>query len=88
MVVPNWYVGHNITVHPLGGCALADSPEQGVVSAAPEIRGQVFGYQWLYVADGSIVPTALGANPAATITALAKWIAHGITGIAPDDTLQ
>lgn len=78
-----WPVRNNVTVHPLGGCALAESSESGVVSAQAGSRGQVFGYQGLYVADGSLVPTALGANPSATIAALAEWIAHDITGIAP-----
>ena len=82
-----WPIRNNITVHPLGGCALADSPEQGVVSAQEGRRGQVFGYQGLYVADGSLMPTALGANPVATITALSEWIAHDITGTAPDADL-
>lgn len=82
-----WPVKNNVTVHPLGGCALADSPEQGVVSAQEGSRGQVFGYRGLYVADGSLMPTALGANPAATIAALSEWIAHEITGTAPDARL-
>lgn len=78
-----WPVRNNVTVHPLGGCALAESPDRGVVSAQAGSRGQAFGYHGLYVADGSLMPTALGANPAATITALAEWIAHEITGNAP-----
>ncbi|TFV99478.1 GMC family oxidoreductase [Oxalobacteraceae bacterium OM1] len=82
-----WPINNNVTVHPLGGCALAASPEQGVVSALDGSRGQVFGYRGLYVADGSLMPTALGANPAATITALSEWIAHEITGTAPDAAL-
>lgn len=82
-----WPIRSNVTVHPLGGCALADSPRQGVVSARDGSRGQVFGYTGLYVADGSLVPAALGANPSATITALAEWIAHDMTGVAPDTTL-
>ena len=82
-----WPVRNNITVHSLGGCILADNPEQGVVSAAEHDRGQVFGYQGLYVADGSLLPSAVGANPVATISALAEWIAEGITGIAPDESL-
>ncbi|MEH6458988.1 GMC family oxidoreductase N-terminal domain-containing protein [Chitinimonas sp. JJ19] len=87
--LPTWLrpMRNNVTVHPLGGCTLADSPEAGVVSAAEADRGQVFGYQGLYVADGAIMPTALGANPAATIAALSEWIAHGITGQAPTDSL-
>lgn len=82
-----WPVRNNITVHPLGGCALAHDPEQGVVSAGGGDRGQVFGYKGLYVADGSLMPGALGANPAATICAVSEWIAEGITGTAPDDDL-
>jgi cholesterol oxidase len=82
----NWPFRNNITVHPLGGCALADSAEQGVVSAGAD-RGRVFGYHGLYVADGSVLPGAVGANPAATISAVSEWIAEGITGIAPDDSL-
>jgi cholesterol oxidase len=56
------------TVHPLGGCPMADRPEDGVVDDS----GRVFGYDGLYVLDGSIVPTALGVNPSKTIAALAE----------------
>lgn len=80
-------VRNNITVHPLGGCILADSAEQGVVSGGDADRGQAFGYQGLYVVDGSILPSAVGANPIATISATAEWIAEGITGIKPDASL-
>ena len=81
-----WPLRNNITVHPLGGCALAQDAAQGVVSAGND-RGQVFGYKGLYVADGSVLPGAVGANPAATISAVSEWIAEGITGVAPDVTL-
>ena len=86
---PTWGrpIRDNITVHPLGGCALASSPEGGVVNSAAGQRGQVFGYQGLYVADGSLLPAAAGANPSATIAALAEWIAHDITAITPDASL-
>ncbi|MGB7686272.1 MAG: GMC family oxidoreductase, partial [Solirubrobacterales bacterium] len=56
------------TVHPLGGCPMADDPARGVVDDA----GRVHGYRGLYVLDGSIVPTALGVNPSKTIAALAE----------------
>ena len=87
--LPTWWwpLRNNVTVHPLGGCILADSPESGVTSAAHKTMGQVFGYIGLYVADGAIVPTAVGANPTATISALAERVAEGITGIVPDEKL-
>jgi cholesterol oxidase len=86
---PTWSrpVRNNITVHPLGGCALAEDAAHGVVSSIAGSRGQAFGYRSLYVADGSIFPTGVGANPSATIAALAEWIAEDITGNTPDDTL-
>ena len=79
---------NNITVHSLGGCVLADSPGQGVVSAGEQDRGQVFGYHGLYVADGSVLPSAVGANPSATISAVAEWISEGITGHPPTPDLE
>jgi len=82
-----WPFRRNVSVHSLGGCVLADDPSIGVTSAAREDFGQVFGYQGLYVADGAIVPTAVGANPIATISALSEIVAEGITGIKPDGEL-
>jgi cholesterol oxidase len=61
-------LGKFITVHPLGGCPMADDPRAGVVDDA----GKVHGHEGLYVLDGSIVPTALGVNPSKTIAALAE----------------
>jgi cholesterol oxidase len=83
----DWPIRNNVTVHPLGGCALADSPADGVTSADPANFGQVFGYRGLYVADGAILPTASGSNPVATICALSERVAEGITKILPDDKL-
>lgn len=89
VALPNWWwpFRHNVTVHALGGCILADSAQQGVTSAAAGSMGQVFGYKGLYVADGAIVPSAVGANPTATITALSEMIAEGITGLPPNADL-
>ena len=71
-----------MTVHPLGGCCMADDAAQGVVNA----DGQVFNgesgdrvHEGLYVCDGSIVPTSLGTNPALTISSLAERISAGAT---------
>jgi cholesterol oxidase len=60
-----------ITPHPLGGCNMGRTADDGVV----DFRGQVFNYPNLFVADGAIVPEALGLNPSRTIAALAEHIA-------------
>jgi cholesterol oxidase len=70
--LPTWLASHElITPHPLGGCNMGSSPDQGVVNHL----GEVFGYKNLYVADGAIVPRPLGVNPSRTIGALAERIA-------------
>jgi cholesterol oxidase len=71
-VPPTWTLFKNlVTPHPLGGCNMGISPENGVV----DHRGEVFGYKNLYVADGAIIPEAIGLNPSKTIAALAERIA-------------
>jgi cholesterol oxidase len=62
------------TAHILGGCVMGRNEAEGVVDQ----QGRVFGYPGLYVADGSVVPVNLNANPALTITALAEYIMNGI----------
>jgi len=63
-----------VTPHPLGGCSMGDSPQNGVVNHL----GEVFGYPNLFVADGAIIPRAIGLNPSCTIAALAERIAENI----------
>lgn len=60
-----------LTAHPLGGCAMADSPREGVTNEF----GEVFGYKGLFVADGALMPAAIGVNPSATISATAERVA-------------
>ena len=60
-----------ITPHPLGGANMGTAAGNGVV----DHKGEVFGYRNLYVADGAIVPEAIGLNPSKTIAALAERIA-------------
>lgn len=76
--------GHGVrgpltTVHPLGGCPMADTVAEGVVDWA----GRVFDARapgpdgtrvlaGLAVLDGAIVPRSLGINPSLTIAALAE----------------
>ena len=72
----NAILHHNlVTVHPLGGCVMAETAESGVV----DDRGRVFAggsgtavHPGLYVSDGSIVPRSLGVNPLLTISALTE----------------
>lgn len=56
------------TAHCMGGAAIADSPARGVV----DYRCRVFGYQNMYICDGSILGANLGVNPSLTITALTE----------------
>ena len=70
---PLSFLTRYISVHPLGGCPLGDTVEDGVVNAA---TGEVFGHPGLFVADGSILPTAVGPNPSLTIAALAERFAE------------
>ncbi|MFC1719129.1 GMC oxidoreductase [Candidatus Poribacteria bacterium] len=72
---PAWSLGQKlVTVHPLGGCSMGDSVAEGVT--AP--NGEIFNYPNLFVADGAIIPKAIGVNPAMTIAAVAEYIASGI----------
>lgn len=71
---PLWDKGKLVTVHPLGGCPMGLNEKEGVVKP----NGEVFGHDNLYVADGSIIPAALGVNPSLTIAALANRIAENI----------
>lgn len=57
------------TAHILGGCAIAGSPEEGVIDAS----FQVFGYPGLYVMDATVIGANLGSNPSLTITALSEY---------------
>ena len=69
LLSPTWTLLRDlVTTHPLGGCNMADDPAHGVVDHA----GRVFGVEGLYIADGAIVPRAIGRNPSRTIAALAE----------------
>ena len=78
-VPPTWTVAKNlITPHPLGGCNMADSANDGVVDG----YGQVFNYPGLHVMDGATLPRAIGLNPSKTIAALAERGAERIVKTA------
>jgi cholesterol oxidase len=72
-VFSSW-LSRNITAHPLGGCPMGKNPAYGVVNE----HGEAFGHPGLFVADGSVLPGPVGANPSLTIAALAERFAETI----------
>jgi cholesterol oxidase len=69
-----WYLSQVLTAHPLGGCPMGSSENDGVVNDA----GEVFNYPGLHVIDGSVLPGPTGANPSLTIAALSDMFADKI----------
>ena len=77
-----------ITVHPLGSCGMGDSPDWGAVNHLGQVydgrnggcadpnTGAPVVHEGLYVSDASIIPTAIGANPFMTISALSERTAE------------
>jgi len=78
MLIPQpWWPVTLGTVHPLGGCPMGRDRSEGVADPF----GRVFGYDNLYVCDGSLIPRALGVPPSMTIVALAEHVAeHAAVG--------
>ena len=74
--------------HPLGGCRIAKDAEGGVTDEYGRVfqKGKTGSrpfYEGLYIADASIIPTALGVNPSLTISALSLRIADKIIEETP-----
>ena len=57
-----------LTAHFIGGCAIGNSPETGVIDAYQ----RVYGHPGLHIVDGSAISANLGVNPSLTITAQAE----------------
>ncbi len=63
-----------VTVHPVGGCGMGATAEDGVVNAACQVfkgRGRAV-HEGLYVCDGAVIPSSIGLNPLLTITAISE----------------
>ncbi|MGH9023020.1 MAG: GMC family oxidoreductase, partial [Acidimicrobiia bacterium] len=68
---PLWRFKRAVTVHPLGGAPMGREESSGVV----DVDGEVFNHPGLFVADGSVMPGPVGANPSLTIAAFADRMA-------------
>jgi cholesterol oxidase len=64
------------TAHILGGASMGKTSEEGVIDS----HNRVFGYDNLYIFDGSMISSNPGVNPSLTITAITE---RGISKI-PD----
>jgi cholesterol oxidase len=76
-----------VTAHPLGGCPMGDDHLQGAVDEYGRVfTGDGGFHEGLLVADGSLLPSALGVNPLLTIAALAEriasWFVRNLEGTA------
>jgi cholesterol oxidase len=69
-------LGIPTTAHILGGSVMGRDRDEGVIDAG----NRVFGYQDLYVCDGSMISANPGVNPSLTITAITE---RAMSGIGP-----
>jgi cholesterol oxidase len=67
-------LGTPLTAHILGGCVIGTNSEEGVINRDQK----VFGYENLYVCDGSAISANPGVNPALTITAMTERVMETI----------
>lgn len=56
------------TAHILGGACMGSTPEEGVIDS----NNKVFGYENMYVFDGSMISANPGVNPSLSITAISE----------------
>ena len=72
-----------MTAHFIGGCPIGESARRRL-----DPYHRMYGYEGLYVVDGSTLTANLGVNPALSITAqaeraLSMWPNHGTADIRP-----
>lgn len=72
---PSYSLLHQVlTAHPLGGCPMGFTRDDGIVNS----YGEAFDYPGLYVVDGSSMPGPVGPNPSLTIAAISDRAADHI----------
>jgi cholesterol oxidase len=62
-------LGTPTTAHILGGAVMGENSSEGVIDK----HNQVFGYQNMFVCDGSMISSNPGVNPSLTITAITEY---------------
>ena len=77
-------IGAPMTAHFVGGCAIGENAEKGVIDA----YHRAYGTPGLHIVDGSAVSANLGVNPSLTITAqaeraMALWPNKGQVDLRP-----
>ena len=71
LMSPVWMTRRTaVTIHPIGGARMAESPDEGVTDPF----GEVFGYPGLFVADAGLLPAPTGVAPSMTIAAVAEFV--------------
>jgi cholesterol oxidase len=84
VMVTEALLGTPLTAHILGGCVIGKSSTEGVIDQ----DHKVFGYENLYVCDGSAVSANPGVNPALTITAMTERAMSRIPAREPAPVLH
>ncbi len=88
-----------ITVHPIGGCVMAEWADDGVVNHLCQVYDTTPGlrpksgddqtvHDGLYVMDGSVIPGPLGTNPLLTISAIAEYAVEHLVKARKWDKLK
>ncbi|CAL9207373.1 unnamed protein product [Musa hybrid cultivar] len=62
------------SAHQMGSCRMGIHPRTSAVNS----RGETWEVEGLFVADASVLPTALGVNPMVTVQAFAYCTAHSV----------
>ena len=69
-----------VSAHVMGGCPIGPDPKRGAV----DITGRYHHLANLYVLDGSLFPTSIGANPQLSIYGIVARLADGLAAtLAP-----